>query len=552
MKMDEYDVLPVWAMEVKDLRAAFDEHTIVAITDAEGRIIFVNERFCAISQFFGEELLGRDYRDVSERYPNEFFRELRDGMTHDSRWRGELKFRAKDGTNVWISATIVPLLDARGVARQFVVIGTDISEQKRVEGELAEMQRLQRLLADLSTRFVAVPSAQVDAAIKTTQRFVSEALGLDRTTLWQTTERGPDMVLTHCWQGNNFSPLPPDSAMQVRVPWAYAQMMRGVNVCFSSIDELPPEASDDAKMFLSVGTKSCLIFPLIANGRTFGALAFATLEAIRIWRDDVVAELELVAQIIGNVLARQRAEMREEQLRDELAHAMRIASLGELAATIAHELNQPLAAILSNAQAARHFLADGGIDPGELRDILDDIVRDDKRAGNVIHNLRAMVSKHPATRESYSLNELVAEVLELLRGEMISEKVELHLSLAHDLPPVEVARVELQQVLVNLLVNAVHAMEGNAPESRIIELETRAEDEAVVVSVRDRGHGIPPDRMEHIFDAFYSTKANGLGMGLSICRRIVEGHGGCIEASNHRDSGAVFSFSLPIAVARVK
>jgi C4-dicarboxylate-specific signal transduction histidine kinase len=289
-----------------------------------------------------------------------------------------------------------------------------------------------------------------------------------------------------------------------------------------------------------------LTIPLIGNGHSFGALAFATLGEERDWREDELTELKLVAQIIGNVVGRQRAEMREEQIRAELAHAMRVATLGEMAATLAHELNQPLTAILSNAQAARRFIASGEIEPGELQAILDDIVRDDKRAGGVIHNLRAMVSKRPAVREPCCLNEIVKEVMELMNGQFIAEQIQVRSKLARALPRVNAARVELQQVLVNLLVNAVHAMENTAPDKRLIEVETCVGEDSIAVSIRDHGPGIPPERLEGVFDPFFSTKASGLGMGLSICRRIIENNAGRIEACNHADGGVSFTFHLPI------
>ena len=169
---------------------------------------------------------------------------------------------------------------------------------------------------------------------------------------------------------------------------------------FTSIDDLPPEAARDLESFRIHGPKSNVTIPLIANGQVFGALAFATLGKERKWREDEIAELKLVAQIIGNVLGRQRAEDRAEQLRTEIAHSTRAAMLGELAAALAHELNQPLTAILSNAQAARRFIADGAIEVDELRAILDDIIRDDKRAGGVIHNLRGMLNNTPVVPEA--------------------------------------------------------------------------------------------------------------------------------------------------------
>jgi len=248
-----------------------------------------------------------------------------------------------------------------------------------------------------------------------------------------------------------------------------------------------------------------------------------------------------------DITDRLTAERNLERTRREMERLGRVNMLGELVSGLAHELNQPLAAILNNAQAARRFLASGNADPDELREILDDIVRDDKRAGGVIQHLRLLLRTGEVAHERFALQGPIRDVLTLMRGELDAQGIRVQQDLAPDLPPVEADPVETQQVIMNLLVNAAQVLFKAPPENRKIRISAERDGgDAVVVAIEDTGPGIPPDALTRLFDPFFTTRPGGLGMGLAICRRIVAAHGGRIWGEN-TGSGARFSFTLPLA-----
>lgn len=246
-----------------------------------------------------------------------------------------------------------------------------------------------------------------------------------------------------------------------------------------------------------------------------------------------------------DITERKRAEEELRQKQRELTHVARLVTLGEMAAALAHELNQPLAAIVSNAQASQRMLADDRAPLDEVREALSDIVHDSKRAGEVIRRLRALLRKSDGEPTPLNLNEAIEEVVRLLRAGILRD-VTIQLELAPDLPLIVGDRVQLQQVIMNLLVNAAEAMAHLPAEMRRIILRTERGDGpgTVLVSVRDFGHGVADEIRERIFDAFFTTKREGLGMGLSISRSIIEAHGGRLGVTSHPDQGATFWFTL--------
>jgi signal transduction histidine kinase len=233
--------------------------------------------------------------------------------------------------------------------------------------------------------------------------------------------------------------------------------------------------------------------------------------------------------------------------RQQLSHLTRVAILGELSGALAHELTQPLTSILSNAQAAQHLLARGQAQGEDLREILQDIVSDDKRAGELIRRLRALLTRGETNLQRVILPELVDEALTIARSDLVARKIDVQLHLARSLPAIHGDRVELQQVLLNLVLNACESMTGNADRQRRLEIAAdRRDDDFVCISVLDSGRGLEPQHLERIFEPFFTTKANGLGIGLSICRSIISAHRGSLWATRNDDCGAAFHFTVPI------
>ena len=255
--------------------------------------------------------------------------------------------------------------------------------------------------------------------------------------------------------------------------------------------------------------------------------------------------LDLTERKQAEVEARE-SERRYRETQMQLAHANRVATMGQLTASIAHEVNQPIAATVTNAQAALRWLGAEPPNLDELHQTLGRIVRDGNRAGAVVGRIRNLIKKESPGDERVDINAAIREVIELTRSEAMKNGVSVQTDLADGLPPVRGDRVELQQVILNLIVNALEAVSGMGQGSRELQISAgKSEPADVLVAVRDSGPGLDPAALEHLFKAFYTTKPNGLGMGLSICRSIIEAHGGRMWASANSPRGAVFQFTLP-------
>jgi C4-dicarboxylate-specific signal transduction histidine kinase len=264
------------------------------------------------------------------------------------------------------------------------------------------------------------------------------------------------------------------------------------------------------------------------------------------------ANADLEQRVAARIDERNRAELALRDAQADLARAARLTTMGELAASIAHEVAQPVAASVANANAGLRWLGAEPPDLEEARQALGRIVRDGGRASDILGGIRALVRKASPRKDRLDINDTIQEVIALTRAELHRNGISARTRLADGLPPVQGDRIQLQQVMLNLILNAADAMSESGDEPREL-LITTDEDEAnaVRVAVRDLGPGLPPESRGRLFEAFYTTKAGGMGMGLSICRSIVEAHGGRVWATANEPRGAVFQFTLPREEATV-
>ena len=245
-----------------------------------------------------------------------------------------------------------------------------------------------------------------------------------------------------------------------------------------------------------------------------------------------------------DVTEKRQAEMESQLLRQELAHFSRVATVGELTASIAHEINQPLAAILSNAQAALRLMERGSTDLKELQEIFSDIVADDQRAAEVIRSLRSMLKKESGAHQPLLFDDLIRDVASMVRSDALMKRVSMSFDLGLPSPSVQGNRVQLQQVVLNLIVNAFEAMDSSE-RPKTLQIQTRETDGEVILSFVDSGSGIATDKLDFIFEPFFTTKKDGLGMGLALSRSIVAAHNGRLWAENNPEGGAIFCVALP-------
>jgi signal transduction histidine kinase len=428
------------------------------------------------------------------------------------------------------------------------VFGNALAHKRAQEDLEAAMAFEQRASAILGALLTAAPADQ-DPVIEAGLGDMARVFGAERATLWQRIGAKAEFTKTHRWLAEGV-PLPPTTVGAMITPWLTERLVRGDVVRFASLRELPPEAAADLPGLRALHIRAAVVVPLTVSGVVVGALAFATTHGDRAWPAALVPRIRLFGEVLASVLARRAAERREQEANAQAAHAARVGAMGAFAASLAHELTQPLAASLANAETGVRLLDASNPDLEELRATLADIVADERRAGDLVQKLRRFLRRGEVERGPIALREMLEEVLQLVAREAQARGIALRLDVAEDLPEVAGDRVQLQQVVLNLLSNAIDAVEAAKPVRRDVELRAARCGDGVAIEVRDSGAGMDDQTLGRIFQPFFTTKPGGMGLGLSISRTIVEAHGGMIAARSAPGDGTVFRIELPARPAR--
>jgi PAS domain S-box-containing protein len=446
----------------------------------------------------------------------------------------EAPVRRADGQYRWHLSRGVPVRDADGRIVRWMGIGIDINDRREAEEALRESeQRYRNIFEKVGVAIVEEDFSKVMArlgdlkarGVQDFRRYLAEHPELARETfaLVKVTDANEAAVALFGAASKQefFDALPRLATREVQAAW---------------VAQLPAVAEGQRSVEEVVLT-------------TLGGESVHTLVTIVLPPESSGFESVLVTVV--DLSERKRAEEALNQAQAALAHMTRVTTLGELTASIAHEVNQPLAAIVNNAGACLALLSRKRADVEELRAALADITSDAERASAVIERVRGLAKRSAPERIAVRLTDLVHEIVALTRAEAATRRVAIRTNVPADLPLVLGDRVQLQQVLLNLVVNAMDAMSSADERERSVDIRGRVDMDdgcpAVTISVEDRGIGLRPEELDRLFEAFYTTKPHGMGLGLAISRSIIEAHGGRLWGESHRGRGAVFSFRLPAA-----
>jgi PAS domain S-box-containing protein len=452
----------------------------------------------------------------------------------------DYRIKLPDGTVKYIHTTGHPVLDDAGNLIEHFGTTIDVTGARRVEQGLRAQHHVTRILAEAAT-FEEATSKILQA--------MCECLGYHLGTLWQIDQEETVLRCATIWHARTVEVAQYEAATRA------STLQRGSGlpgqVWMSGVAACIPDVARDATFERAdiagrEELRAAFAFPIVLRGDVLGVIELLSRD---VWHMDheLLVSIATIGSQIGQFMERKRAENALQVAQSELTHVTRVMTLGELAASIAHEVSQPLGAMVTSAGSCTLWLGAQPPDIEKAQRALGRIVSDGRRAGDVVKRIRAMMKRQAPRKSSLEINDVIMEVIALAQHELRGNQVLLETRLSEDLPLVQGDRVQLQQVLLNLIVNAIEAMSGIDDRRHGLTIVSAPESpDAVRVEVRDSGTGLYPDHAIHLFEPFYTTKAEGIGIGLSISRSIIEAHGGRLSAGPNSPFGAVFGFSLPV------
>ncbi len=401
-------------------------------------------------------------------------------------------------------------------------------------------------MGELSAAMAQTLAEAVDNEIDTWLSRICLALDLDRSAVYERDAPGSQVRTSHTWLRENVPPFPkkydPEKLLRETTQWVLA----GNRVVFSHPDEIPVDLADFKKFVRRYGPKASAVFPMWAGGRVIGGASFGRFRSPRSWSPQLVEQLALVARIFGAAIERKQAEEAARLVREELALAQRRSMMGELVASLTHELNQPLGAVLSNLGGLARLVSQGNPDPALATRAVNNAIEDAKRAGEIVRRVRALFKGNGAKKTSIDIGALVSEVVALLASEAALRKIRIEIPARQSSLTVYGDRILLQQCVLNLLMNAFDATAKVETANRKVTIEIAPEKPGWIdVAVIDRGPGIDPSVKERLFEPFVTTKSHGMGLGLLVTRSIIEDHGGRIAVKASAQGGTAFTLTLP-------
>ena len=451
-------------------------------------------------------------------------------------FEAEARFRRVDGKYRWFLVRAVPLRDDLGNIVQWYGTNTDIEDRKQAEEIRIAQARQAAVRADVSSA-LSKP-VQLGEMLHGCAEAMVQHL---------------DAAFARIWTLNddkNTLELQSSAGMYTHLNGPHSRIQVGELKIGLIAQEKKPHLTNDVLNDPRVSDKAWAQtegmvafagYPLIVQDRMVGVMAMFARQRLSAATLDTLGS---VADSIAQGIERKRTEEALQKAQVELAHVTRVMTLGEMTASIAHEINQPLAAIVNNASACLRWLGTHNVE--EARQSAALIVADGHRAGEIIGGIRALAKKTPSQKDWLDINDTINEVIALARSEVQKNRVSLETRLSSDVPLILGDRIQLQQVILNLINNAIEAMSGADDGPRELQVRSaKDEPRGVVVAVRDTGPGLDSESLNHIFTAFYTTKSQGMGMGLAISRSIIQGHGGRLWATPNESRGAVFQFTLP-------